>query len=202
MAESGTAASGSPSSHSPYLGSSDMEKVQTKDHDLGAAPDSAPQDLERAPTGKMSVANENDGTSAKSGYSLGQAATGVSRASAVSKSRGIVFVVFIVLTQLVQMIPYGAGIDGAFVIGRALGAGEAEFAWIAASYPLTQGSFVLISGRLGTVFGHKNVLQLGALIWIFWTLATAYGNNIVGVSFMRGLAGIGGGLMVSEPCET
>ncbi|KAH8797340.1 major facilitator superfamily domain-containing protein [Xylogone sp. PMI_703] len=120
----------------------------------------------------------------------------ISQSSTISRKRAYFFMSFIVLTQLVQMMAYGAGIVGAFTIGHAIGATEIESTWIAAAYPLTQGAFVLISGRLGSVFGHKNILSIGAAWWVFWTLATAYGQNIVGVSFMRALAGIGGGLLV------
>lgn len=52
--------------------------------------------------------------------------------------------VFITLTQLVQMIPLGAGINSSLAIGEALGATNAQSVWIVASYPLTQGAFVLI----------------------------------------------------------
>lgn len=52
--------------------------------------------------------------------------------------------VFITLTQLVQMIPLGAGINSGLAIGEALGATRVESTWIVASYPLTQGAFVLI----------------------------------------------------------
>lgn len=119
-----------------------------------------------------------------------------SRAPTLSKKRAYTFMIAIVLTQAVQMFAYGAGIIGAFTVGHAVGASDAQSTWIAAAYPLTQGSFVLISGRLGSVFGHKKMLTLGSAIWIFWTLSTAYGTNIVGISFMRALAGIGGGLLV------
>ena len=54
------------------------------------------------------------------------------------------FMLFITLTQLVQMIPLGAGINSSLAIGEALGATQIQSVWIAASYPLTQGSFVLI----------------------------------------------------------
>lgn len=55
-----------------------------------------------------------------------------------------VFMVFITLTQLVQMIPLGAGINSGLAIGEVLGATHIESTWIVASYPLTQGAFVLI----------------------------------------------------------
>jgi MFS family permease len=41
---------------------------------------------------------------------------------------------------------------------------EADGGWIAASYPLTSGTFVLIVGRLGEVYGHKIMLAAGS-IW-------------------------------------
>ena len=59
-----------------------------------------------------------------------------------------VFMIFITLTQLVQMIPLGAGINSSLVIGAALGATRIQSVWIVASYPLTQGSFVLIGKHL------------------------------------------------------
>lgn len=61
-----------------------------------------------------------------------------------SELRQNLFMVFITLTQLVQMIPLGAGINSGLAIGKALGATNLESVWIVASYPLTQGSFVLI----------------------------------------------------------
>jgi hypothetical protein len=54
------------------------------------------------------------------------------------------FMIFITLTQLVQMIPLGAGINSGLAIGEALGASHIDSVWIVASYPLTQGAFVLI----------------------------------------------------------
>lgn len=64
-----------------------------------------------------------------------------------SELRQNFFMVFITLTQLVQMIPLGAGINSGLAIGQALGATNIQSVWIVASYPLTQGSFVLI-GKL------------------------------------------------------
>lgn len=62
----------------------------------------------------------------------------------MSPQRQNLFMVFITLTQLVQMIPLGAGINSSLAIGEALGATNAQSVWIVASYPLTQGAFVLI----------------------------------------------------------
>ena len=69
-----------------------------------------------------------------------------------SELRQNLFMVFITLTQLVQMIPLGAGINSGLAIGEALGATNIQSVWIVASYPLTQGSFVLI-GKFVLFFG-------------------------------------------------
>ena len=69
----------------------------------------------------------------------------------LSTRRQNLFMVFITLTQLVQMIPLGAGINSSLAIGKALGATNVQSVWIVASYPLTQGSFVLI----GTYSPHQ-----------------------------------------------
>jgi hypothetical protein len=62
----------------------------------------------------------------------------------LSKTKQNIFLIFITLTQLVQMIPLGAGINSGLAIGEAVGASPTEAVWIVASYPLTQGAFVLV----------------------------------------------------------
>jgi MFS family permease len=113
----------------------------------------------------------------------------------ITGTRANIFMLFTVLTQLVQMVAFGAGINAGPIIAPQLGS-PLSGSWIAASYPLTQGTFVLIGGTLGSIHGHKNILALGSGWWVFWTLATGISDDIVGFAFMRGLAGVGGGLMV------
>lgn len=113
-----------------------------------------------------------------------------------SELRQNLFMIFITLTQLVQMIPLGAGINSGLAIGEALGATRIQSTWVVASYPLTQGAFVLIGGRLGAVYGHKKMLTVGGVWWILWALCGGFSNDIVAMCFMRGLCGIGGGLMI------
>lgn len=61
---------------------------------------------------------------------------------------------------------------------------------------MTQGAFVLIGGRFGDVFGHKNVLLGGAAWWVIWSLITGFAQNIVTISLFRGLTGIGAAFIV------
>ncbi|PON22086.1 hypothetical protein TGAM01_v208960 [Trichoderma gamsii] len=112
------------------------------------------------------------------------------------RSRDALISAAIVLTQLVQMIPYGAGINGGLEIGKRVGATPAESAWIVASYPLTQGAFVLMGGRLGAVYGHKNTVVAAAVIWVIFHLVSGFMRSVITLSVMRALSGIGGALIV------
>ncbi|KAI0096752.1 MFS general substrate transporter [Nemania sp. FL0031] len=114
----------------------------------------------------------------------------------LSNARENAILLLLTISQLVQILPLGIGINAGLEIGRRLGASSIQSTWVVASYPLTQGSFVLIGGRLGTIYGHKNVLVGGALWWTLWCALIGYADNLVAVSFLRGLCGIGGGLMI------
>jgi len=61
------------------------------------------------------------------------------------------------------MIPFGAGINGALSWAKDLGVPPSSAIWLVAGYPLTQGAFVLMGGRLGAVYGHKNVVMLAGI---------------------------------------
>ncbi|KAK7219525.1 hypothetical protein V2G26_007528 [Clonostachys chloroleuca] len=98
--------------------------------------------------------------------------------------------------QLVQMIPFGAGIAATLPIADDLKLHRDVAIWIAASYPLTQGAFVLAGGRIGSMFGHKRTLICAGAWWVLWHLVSGFMRNITGLSFCRGLAGAGGAFMV------
>ncbi|UPL03529.1 hypothetical protein LCI18_014463 [Fusarium solani-melongenae] len=98
--------------------------------------------------------------------------------------------------QLVQMIPFGAGIAATLPIADDLKLHRDVATWIAASYPLTQGAFVLAGGRIGSMFGHKRTLICAGAWWVVWHLVSGFMRNIIGLSFARGLAGAGGAFMV------
>jgi hypothetical protein len=69
-----------------------------------------------------------------------------------SRSRESLFLLLITLSQLVQMIPLGAGINSGLAIGERLGADRLGSVWVVASYPLTQGTFVLIGASCCITF--------------------------------------------------
>ncbi|GJE91688.1 MFS general substrate transporter [Phanerochaete sordida] len=103
----------------------------------------------------------------------------------------------VVGTQLVQMVAFGGGINAGLVIPARIGeTSVAATAWIAASYPLTQGAFILPGGRLGAIYGHHSVLFVGALLWVAFTIGSGFAPSFVALCALRACAGVGGGVMV------
>src|SRR6266571_3695124 len=65
-----------------------------------------------------------------------------------------------------------------------------------ALHSLTQGTFVLMAGRLGAVYGHKNLLLLGGLWFTVFTIINGFIKNFIAFNTIRALAGIGGGIIL------
>ena len=85
-------------------------------------------------------------------------------------------------------------------IGRGLGVSESgALSWFVASYSLTVGTFILIAGRLGDMFGHKKIFVAGFLWFSLWSLIagiTAFAHSGVFFDICRALQGIGPAMMV------
>lgn len=91
----------------------------------------------------------------------------------------------------------GATVAGGFKLGNDLGISDVRKSnWIAASYPLTQGTFVLISGRLGAVYGHKNMLLLGGAWFALGSLINNFCSDFLVFNLIRGFTGMGGALIL------
>jgi MFS family permease len=57
---------------------------------------------------------------------------------------------------------------------------------------LTHGAFVLISGRIGAVYGHKNVVLVGGAWWVAWSVVNGFcTRSLVTFAIARAFAGIG-----------
>ncbi|KAL9110815.1 MAG: hypothetical protein Q9227_004615 [Pyrenula ochraceoflavens] len=60
-----------------------------------------------------------------------------------------------------------------------------------------QGTFVIISGRIGSVYGHKNIVVLGGAWFTICSLANGFtGQSYAAFIIMRALTGIGGALIM------
>lgn len=69
-----------------------------------------------------------------------------------------------------------------------------EVAWFTASFSLTVGTFILISGRLGDLYGYKMIFVIGFVWYGVWSLVcgfSAFASSSVFFDVMRALQGIG-----------
>ncbi|KAK3492588.1 major facilitator superfamily domain-containing protein [Neurospora hispaniola] len=83
----------------------------------------------------------------------------------------IVFVGIICCAQLTTQASMGPSLSIGREIGRQFGVtSAADVAWYLAAYALTIGTFILICGRLGDLFGHKRMLVIGYTWYAVWTM--------------------------------
>ncbi|RFU26450.1 hypothetical protein B7463_g9879, partial [Scytalidium lignicola] len=116
----------------------------------------------------------------------------------MGNTRKITILVLIVACNFIQMISNIIGLAAGLEISKLLGVetGPGRANWVAASYPLTQGTFVLISGRLGAVYGHKNILFIGGAWFVIWSLVNGFVTSFVPFIIARALTGVGGALLM------
>ena len=69
----------------------------------------------------------------------------------------------------------------------------AELSWLIAAYSLTVGTFILLAGRLGDVYGYKKILILGFSWFALWSMVAglAVFSNHVLFDFARVFQGMG-----------
>lgn len=81
------------------------------------------------------------------------------------------------------------------IIGEDFGISDSPgtLSWLSAGYSLTVGTFILVSGRLGDIFGYKRMLVIGYVWYAVFSLVagcSVYSNYVLFI-FARVLQGIG-----------
>ncbi|RSH91274.1 hypothetical protein EHS25_009573 [Saitozyma podzolica] len=68
---------------------------------------------------------------------------------------------------------------------------ETDLQWITSAYNLTNGCFLLLSGRVADIYGRKLVFLCG-IMWVgIWTLVGSFMHSGVGLIVSRAMAGCG-----------
>ncbi|EXJ85431.1 hypothetical protein A1O1_05795 [Capronia coronata CBS 617.96] len=115
-------------------------------------------------------------------------------ASTLSLPREILFVGIICLAQFTTQVGLGQTLFILPVIGRSFHITDpSQLSWLIAGYSLTVGTFIVISGRLGDIFGYKRMLMVGFSWYAIWSMVaglSVYSNHVLFV-FARVLQGIG-----------
>ncbi|UJR16827.1 hypothetical protein I4U23_003726 [Adineta vaga] len=107
----------------------------------------------------------------------------------------IIYVSVVSCAQLLCQAALGNVLVPLHIIGPDVGIDEpAELPWTLASYSLTVGIFIMVTGRLGDIYGHKLLLIIGFIIFSIFSAFTgmgAYVKNDIYFNIMRALQGIG-----------
>ncbi|CAF3315397.1 unnamed protein product [Rotaria socialis] len=110
-------------------------------------------------------------------------------------SHEILYVSVISCAQLLTQAVLGNVLVPLHIIGPAININDNnKLPWTLAAYSLTVGIFILITGRLGDVFGHKLLLIIGYIILAVFSLLpgmAAYVKDDIYFDVMRALQGIG-----------
>lgn len=120
----------------------------------------------------------------------------------------VAFVALVCSAQLLMLAGMAQALVPQYLIGKSFpGTTPGDLAWYSAAYGLTAGAFVLPSGRLGDVFGHKKVFILGWVWFGVWELVGGFSRYVssttrggsVGTVFLivcRAVQGLGPALLV------
>ncbi|KDQ59941.1 hypothetical protein JAAARDRAFT_153996 [Jaapia argillacea MUCL 33604] len=78
-----------------------------------------------------------------------------------------------------------------------LHASQTQYTWVAVAYLLTQTAFQPLYGRVSDIVGRKTILYSSMMIFATGSLLCGIAKNIMWLILARGLAGVGGGGIVS-----
>lgn len=73
---------------------------------------------------------------------------------------------------------------------------DSELHWISAAFSLTNGCFLLLSGRLADVYGRKTCFVIGVAWYAIWNLIGGFMQNTAAFVVTRALAGMGSALSI------
>jgi MFS family permease len=124
-------------------------------------------------------------------------------AETMSPIREFLFVGLLCSAQIVTQAGLVGTLNILHIIGPDLGiANPGILSWLIAGYSLTVGTFILLSGRCGDLFGYKNMLIVGYIWFAVWNVVAGCSVYVEGNGgqllfiFSRVLGGIGPAILL------
>ena len=118
----------------------------------------------------------------------------------MSTTREILFVAVCAVSHLMTQAALGQALVPMDIIAQEFGQVSAgEMSWFIAAYSLTVGTFIMISGQLGDIFGHKRVFAFGyawLAMWSCFAGFSGYIRNQIFFGICRSMQGIGPALLM------
>jgi hypothetical protein len=159
------------------VGDSDVERQPAMD------PAEAPSDVEM----KTLEASSRSGHSA-------QLSKTKSIAEQLPLAQEILFVGVVVTAQFTAQAGFSQMIPIIFIIGDSFGiTATDQLSWLIAGFSLTVGTFILIGGRLGDLYGYKRMFIIGMAWFSLWSMIgglAVYSNGVLFI-FARVFQGMG-----------
>ncbi|KAL4781746.1 major facilitator superfamily [Aspergillus varians] len=125
--------------------------------------------------------------------------TNESIADTFSLPREITFVIIVCMSQFITQANVGICLSPLDIVGADFGLSKGpELAWFLAGYSLTVGTFILVFGRCGDLFGYRRMYVIGFLwlaLWSFVAGISVYSNHILFI-FARVLQGLGPAMLL------
>jgi len=95
----------------------------------------------------------------------------------------ILFISFVCLAQFMTQAALGETVAILHVIGAQFGiTNPGTLSWLIAGYSLTVSTFILLSGRMGDVFGYKKMFIIGFTWFTIWSMIAGlavYSNQVL-----------------------
>ncbi|KAJ6019681.1 hypothetical protein N7499_009353 [Penicillium canescens] len=122
-----------------------------------------------------------------------------SLASTFSPIQEVLFITLVCMGQFMTQTNIGVVLSPLGIVANSFGITEPGISsWFLAGYSLTVGTFILVSGRCGDLFGYRRMFIIGFCWLALWSLVaglSVYSNHILFI-FARVFQGIGGALLL------
>lgn len=110
-----------------------------------------------------------------------------------------IFVALLCLAQFMTQACLALSIIPAHIIGHSFRTSNpGEMSWFAAAFSLTSGTFILVAGRLGDVYGHRLMFVVGFAWFALWSVLAGFSvySNQIFFDCCRAFQGIGSALVL------
>ncbi|KAK0640414.1 putative MFS-type transporter [Lasiodiplodia hormozganensis] len=112
----------------------------------------------------------------------------------------ILFITVVASAQLMTQAGLSQSMAPLHIMAKDYGNPNAgQLSWFTAAYSLTVGTFILIAGRLGDMYGHKPLFLIGWFWYSLWSLIaglTVYSGNQIFLDVCRALQGVGPAILL------
>ena len=144
-------------------------------------------------------ANDNSDDKDKEQNDLSKIESTKSIAETLPLGKEILFVGLICCAQLTTQIGLNQCLAILHVIADHYGlSNPGELSWLIAAYSLTVGTFILLAGRFGDIYGYKRMLTIGSSWFSLWSMIAGlavYSNHVL-FTFARVLSGVGPAILL------